>query len=238
MTPRPVLILKVGETVPRLRSRGCFDDWFRAGLGLEPADTRVVRPHQGEALPDRRDVSAVVITGSSAMLTESPSWSLELEAWLHDAVRGELPVLGVCYGHQLLARAFGGEVGWNPHGREIGTIEVALTDDARTDPLFGAFPATLTVQATHSQSVLALPPDARHLGRNEHDGYQAFALGRNAWGVQFHPEFDATIIRGYLEERRADIAAEGIDVDARLAAARDSEHGRRILGAFAERLRA
>ena len=85
----------------------------------------------------------------------------------------------------------------------------------------------------HSQSVLDLPRKARQLARNRRDGNQAFAFGERAWGVQFHPEFDADILRGYLRERREEIAGEGLDPDAIHLSVGDSDHGRALLRRFA-----
>ncbi len=226
-----VLIVKAGATVPRLvPRRGDFDDWFRGGLA--PLECDVVRP-ETEPLPPVGDHAAVVVTGSSAMVTDGAAWSLAIEAWLADAVRARVRVLGVCYGHQLLARALGGEAGWNSNGRELGTVNVDLTAAGRADPLFDGVEAPLAVQSSHSQSVLVLPDRARLLAYNEHDAHQAFAVGDHAWGLQFHPEFDADIVRGYVEERRETVLAEGLDADALAGGARDSDDGRRVLANFA-----
>jgi GMP synthase (glutamine-hydrolysing) len=230
-----VLLVQVGSTVPRLvPRRGDFDDWFRAGLA--PREVDVVRPHLGDSLPDRGGMSeygGVVVTGSSAMVTDEELWSVATEAWLADLARRGTCVLGVCYGHQLLARGLGGEAGWSPNGREIGTIEVYLTAEASRDPLFEGLPSPLVTQATHKQSVLALPPGARRLAYNVHDPNQAFAFGERTWGVQFHPEFDADIVRDYVAARREDLTAEGLDAEALLLAAREGEHAGEILRRFA-----
>jgi len=231
---RPLWIVKAGSTVSRLvPRRGDFEDWFRAGLGRDAATAPRVRPYRGDALPPPAEAAAVVVTGSNAMVTDEEPWSLRTQAWLREVVDRGVPVLGVCYGHQLLARALGGEVGWNPRGREIGTVAVELTEPGRRDPLLAGLPTRLIVQESHSQSVLRLPDGARLLASNAHDPHQAFAAGDRAWGLQFHPEFDADVVRGYLEERRTEIVREGRDVEELLAGARDSEHGARVLRSFA-----
>jgi len=66
------------------------------------------------------------------------------------------------------------------------------------------------------------------------DENHAYALGARAWGVQFHPEFDADIVRGYFQARACAIAKEGLDPRSLSAAARDTPHGRQILSRFAE----
>ena len=87
---------------------------------------------RGEALPDPRSVRAVVVTGSAAMVTSREPWSERTAAWLCETVEVKTPVLGICYGHQLLAHALGGRVEDNPQGRHIGTVDVTLTDAAET----------------------------------------------------------------------------------------------------------
>lgn len=235
---KPILIAKVGSTVDRIRDRrGDFHDWLRTLTGRDEASALVCEPHLGDELPALGSFGGVIVTGASAMITEEPEWSLRTEAWLKQVLDARIPILGICYGHQMLARIAGGRVDWNPNGREIGTVEVKLLDAATQDALFCGMPANLDVQTTHSQSVVELPHGAVHLASNAHDSFQAFALEHQAWGVQFHPEFDADVLRGYLEERREDIAGEGIDVDARLEATRDSEHGHTFLMRFEQIVR-
>ncbi len=235
-----LLLLKVGSTLPSLLAmRGDYDDWFRTGLDLDPRRDRldVVRVIEGEPLPDLnigRAVDGLLVSGSPAMVTERAPWSVATAALLLDAVQRGVPVLGVCYGHQLLADALGARVDWNPHGRQIGTVSVSLTDAGRADPLFAELPSVLTVQASHSQSVLDLPPSLERLAQSPRDGQHAFRVrGALAWGIQFHPEFDAEVTRTYITERRQAIEAEGQDPDALLACVVDSDHGASILRRFA-----
>jgi GMP synthase (glutamine-hydrolysing) len=170
------------------------------------------------------------------MVSAREPWSERTAAWLREAVAAGTPVLGICYGHQLLAHALGGRVGRNPRGREIGTIELRLAPAAREDPLLGPLPETCRAQATHLESVLALPPGARALAASAGDPTQAFAVGTAAWGVQFHPEFDADVMRSYLEERRALLEGEGLDAAGLLERVRETPHAAGLLRRFAQLL--
>lgn len=229
----PILIVRAGGTVPNVAARrGDFEDWFAQGMGVPLEECRVSEPYRGDSLPDPSEISAAVVSGSSAMASDHEAWSVATTQWMRAAIDAGTPVLGVCYGHQLLAEAFGGRVDWNPRGREIGCLEVDLMPPAHTDPLFEGLPNPLLVHTTHSQSVVELPEDATLLASNDHDPHQAFSIGDHAWGVQFHPEFDADIIRGYLEARRDEIEGEGIDVEARIARTRDDPASARILARF------
>ena len=234
----PVLIVKTGTTVPAVRARRAdFESWISSAMGLSPRQTTVCSVYEGEALPSPRQVAAAVVTGSSAMVTDADPWSEQTAAWLRSAVQGGLSVLGICYGHQLLAHAFGGRVENNPAGRQIGTLDVTLTDAAEHDPLFSGFPRVLHLPVSHRQSVTRLPADATLLATAVGDPHHAFALGDHAWGVQFHPEFDADIVRGYIDARSDQLAAEGLDAAKLQRSATDTPHGSLLLRRFAQLLR-
>jgi GMP synthase (glutamine-hydrolysing) len=231
---KPLLVVKCGSTLPALReARGDYEDWILAGMGVARDEARVAAVAEGEDLPAPQEIAAVVLTGSSAMVSERAPWSERTAAWLRGAVAGGLPVLGICYGHQLLAHALGGRVARNPRGREIGCVDVETLPAARGDALLGALPERLCVHATHVESVLELPAGARLLAASQQDAHQAFAIAKRVWGVQFHPEFDAGVIRGYLEARRELLAREGLDAEALLARVRESDDGRALLRRFA-----
>ncbi|MGD8863291.1 MAG: glutamine amidotransferase [Myxococcales bacterium] len=229
-----LLIVKTGTTVPNVAPRrGDFESWFAAGMGLPLAQARVVRVDLGEALPAPDSAQAIVVTGSAAMVSDRADWSERTAAWLREVVAADVPMLAVCYGHQLLAHAFGGVVAKNPRGRSIGTVDVELLPAAERDPLFTGFRSPLHLPVSHLEAVLELPDGATRLATTARDPNHAFALGERTWAVQFHPEFDADIVRGYIEARRDTIAGEGQDPDALQAAARDTDHGTLILRRFA-----
>jgi GMP synthase (glutamine-hydrolysing) len=226
-------ILKAGSTLPALAGRrGDFDAWIRTGLGLAAEQVLVVDLPRGGALPDYGGLAGVVITGSHAMVTDHPDWSERAADWLPGLVVRRIPLLGICYGHQLLAYAMGGEVGANPRGREFGLVELALLPPARHDPLLCVLAPPARLYASHTQAVLSLPPNAMLLASSPRDAHQAFVLGACAWGVQFHPEFDGDIAAAYIQAEEQTLRAEGQTPEALLQACDDTLDGTRVLRRF------
>lgn len=228
-----MLIVKVGETLPSLRTRrGDFEHWILSGMQLDPEETQIVDVRNVGRLPDVDGLSGVVVTGSHAMVTECQVWSERTAEWLTQAVESGVPILGICYGHQLLAHALGGEVGDNPQGREFGTVEVHLDGTAQQDPLLEGFPSPIRVHVGHVQSVLCLPEGARRLASSAMDANQAFVVGQCAWGVQFHPEFDASVVRTYIAHFQDVLRAEGHDPQRLMDTCQDAPFGPQILRRF------
>ncbi len=160
-------------------------------------DLRVhtVKPLAGQPLPAHEEVSGAVIMGGPMSVDETdrhPQLADERE-WLAEAVRREMPVLGICLGAQLLARALGAEV--KPgEGPELGFAPVEVRDPR--DPILGGLAPDTTVLHWHSD-VFDLPAGATALARSDKTEVQAFRHG-NAWGVLFHPEADLALLEAWL----------------------------------------
>ncbi len=167
------------------------------------------------------------------MVTDNLPWSLAIEAWIQTIVAAQVPLLGICYGHQLLGRAMGGQVDYHPRGKEVGTFDIRLRAACDEDPLFSGLPEHFPVHTTHSQSVLALPPGAMLLAENDFEPHHAFRLGPCAWGVQFHPEYDSRIMRDYLLAQAESLTGAGREPAALLSAIRETPEANSILQKFA-----
>src|SRR6266436_8894769 len=218
-----LVVVQTGTT----QLHGDYPRWFERALGMELA---VVRAHAGEALSpalDRLHPRGIIVSGSPLSVTEEAPWMLQLgEDLLRVGARGT-PVLGVCFGHQLLARAAGGAVAQNPRGREIGTVRVQLTEAGRKDVLFASWAdrPEIEVQATHLDAVDPLPPGAQVLASNENTAAQAYRLSETVAGVQFHPELWAEAMRDLILSRRDNLAAEGRDAEALARQVREVDAG-------------
>ncbi len=244
MAAKPVLIVKTGDTMPAIADRlGDFDWMFGRYVG--GAATTSVAVHLGDTLPDPADVGAVIITGSPHSVTKPDPWVAPLAEWSKRLVDSGTPTLGVCYGHQLLAQALGGEVITNPNYYEVGTIEVALTEAGAADPLLGPLAGdstTMAFNAVHADIVTRLPEGAVCLASNDVSVNQAFKLGDSVWTVQFHPEFSADVMSLYVEGRaeliRRDAVRRGLDPEAHLesvaAGVRATPLGQQLLERFVQ----
>lgn len=230
-SPAEFLIIKTGEAVPQARALGGdFEDWFMAGLGRGRFDYRVVRVDQDETLPAVDGLAGALVTGSPAMVSARADWSERTAGWLREAHAAGLPLLGVCYGHQLIAHALGGRVGPNPNGRCMGRVRVE--DIAADDPLLGRFAPEAQFHVSHLEAVLEPPPGARVIGRADHDPHHALHFGGRSWGVQFHPEFGRAVMRAYIQARAQALAAEGLNAAALVREVIDDTAGPALLARF------
>lgn len=188
MRPR-VVILKMGSAHPDVvAQRGDYEDWFVRALESHPrrrAFDILVRPAWADGDIDAR---CILMTGSRQSVYDPLSWIPPAMDRLQRAIDAGATILGVCFGHQLLATLFGGSVVRNPLGLTMGTKVVELTETGRQDPLFQGVPNRFAVEETHGDVVTVVPPGARRLVTSPHDPNHAFRLAESVWSVQFHPE--------------------------------------------------
>ena len=232
---KQIALIKTGGTIEQIkRQHGDFEDWFAEGLGVP--DLLQIDVYKQEELPAPDDLAGIVITGSAAMVSEKEDWSERTAKWLAGAVQKGIPVLGVCYGHQLLAHALGGRAGPNPKGRQIGTVKTQLIDSYKDDLLLGDLPETFSSQTSHSEVVLELPPGARRLATSPLDDNFVIRFAENVWGVQFHPEFSTAVMSEYIRFRSEPIREEGLNPEQLLEKTIETLEAKSVLGKFTESL--
>jgi GMP synthase (glutamine-hydrolysing) len=132
-----------------------------------------------------------------------------------------------------MAHALGGRVDYLPGGREIGTQPIELLDGATSDPLTRDLPATFRAHTTHEQSVLEPPPGATVLARSFRDPHQLLRHGPQAISSQFHPEFNADVMRAYIKRKHVDMQREGTDPHQVFGNVAATPLARRLLRQFA-----
>ena len=165
---------------------------------FQSVPVRMVDVLDGDAvLPAHDDVRGAVIMGGPMSVNDvvaHPDLATEVE-WVQQALAQDLPMLGVCLGAQVIARAAGAPVAPGPRP-EIGWLPVEVLD--ADDPVLGPL-APMTMALHWHGEAFPLPPGATPLARSALTEVQAFRIGR-AWGVLFHPEADAELTRQWLAE--------------------------------------
>lgn len=196
---KPILILQTGDApADVIAANGNYDTMFMQATGLDAQQVSIVHLPDG-ARPDAPEAyCGVLITGSAAMVTERLAWSESAAAWLRGAMAAGIPIFGVCYGHQLLAHALGGEVDYLADGMELGTQAIELLPAAANDPLSTRLPERFPAHLIHSQTVVTPPRGATVLARSARDPHQILRYRHNVVTTQFHPEFSAAVMHGFL----------------------------------------
>ncbi|MEZ0580332.1 type 1 glutamine amidotransferase [Nocardioides sp. MH1] len=214
----------------------------RLGSWLEEAgvDLDVRRPYAGDDLPaDLSGHDGLVVLGGAMGANDDAdhAWLAATRELVRQAARDGVPTLGVCLGHQLVAVAMGGTVDRNPHGRQIGVLDVGWTPDAATDPLLGGLASPRRAAQWNEDLVLAPPPDAVVLAATPAGEIQALRCAPTVWGVQWHPEATPEILRTWAAHEPGPRTDEALA--ATVAADAELEQSWRELGsAFAATLTA
>lgn len=171
----------------------------QVGVALHEAAAKVdqYRPFAGQPLPDSVNADALVVFGGeqSALDDHSHPYLPALARLMADYTALDRPVLGICLGSQILARAFGAEnrLGVAP---EFGWCEVSLTEAGRADPVLGHLPATFPIYQWHSDT-FSLPKGATRLAGSAVAENQGFRIGRATYGTQFHFEANRAVARDW-----------------------------------------
>jgi GMP synthase (glutamine-hydrolysing) len=198
---------------------GPLGDWLRAaGLQL---DERWVR--EGDPLPD--DLAGhdgLLVLGGPQTSMDGDDVNPELvgvRRLLGQAIADDVPTLAICLGAQLLAQVGGGRTRKGADGPEVGAGLVAKRDAADADPVFGPVPLSPDVVEWHHDEISQLPPGAQLLASSPQYANQAFRVGRNVYGLQFHIEATPETVRGWAERDPGGVAATPFDVEAIVARA-------------------
>lgn len=214
-----ICIIENGLTPEQLRAdHGMYPQMARNWLApaLPEAQFTTISVVSGEALPqDPTRFDGYLLTGSKHGVYENLPWMLELQAFLRRTAEARVPMFGICFGHQIMAAAFGGEVRKSDKGVATGPQIYTYGD-------LGLAPQEVLV--FHQDQVETLPPSARSTGGNDFCPLGVIAYDFPAFSVQYHPEFttefmqDLTddlagqwITHDHAEQTKAKLAAANVD---------------------------
>jgi GMP synthase-like glutamine amidotransferase len=192
-------ILETGVPPEGVRDRfGDYPSMFRALFGPDAYDYATFDVQAGQLPVRAEDYPAYVITGSSAGVYDPLPWIDPLKDFLVQA-KGRAALVGVCFGHQIMAEAFGGKVIKSPKGWGMGLHRYQVREGR---PWMDAAPG-ISVPASHQDQVVELPPGARVVAANEFTPFGMLAYDdQPAISVQLHPEFEPAYAKALIENRR------------------------------------
>lgn len=191
-------ILRTGHPPASAATFGTYPEMFMTLLGRDAFDWREFAADEGDYPETPEACDAYIVTGSAAGVYESDPWISQLMDFLR-AAKGRAKLVGVCFGHQAMAQAFGGQVIKSPKGWGIGAHDYAVRsrepwmDDA----------ATIRLPASHQDQVVTLPPGAEVLAASDFTPMGALVWrDQPAISIQLHPEFEPAYAKALIEARR------------------------------------
>ncbi len=220
--PMRIGILETGLAPDDLRAEhGSYPDMFARLLAGHGFDFRAWRVVEGEFPAGVHDAEGWLLTGSRHGAYDRLPFIARLETFIREARAAGVPLVGICFGHQIIAQALGGRVEKAAQGWQVGPQDYAFGD------------RTIRLNAWHQDQVVALPPGAEVIATHPACPVAGLRYGRSAFSVQAHPEFDAGFIAGLMATR-----GRGVVPEDRMAAARGRLDAPTDAAAIAERIAA
>ena len=215
---KPIAILETGKPPEALKD--AFDDYparFRALLGEGVATVRF--DVQAGRLPeDPGEFQGAIVTGSAAGVYDDLPWIPPLVDWLR-AARGRTRLVGICFGHQVMAHAFGGRVEKSDKGWGVGLHRYAVVGE---EPWMFPRAASIAIPVSHQDQVLVPPADARVIAASEFTPFAGLAWD-DALSFQCHPEFQPDYAAALVESRRGHRIADALADEALASLAKTND---------------
>jgi len=184
-------ILQTGLSPDMLvKDFGDYDQMFVKMLAGRGFSFQTYKVLDGEFPASPQDADGWLITGSRFGVYEGHDWIPPLENFVREIVAADLPLIGVCFGHQIIAQALGGKVAKHDGGWSIGHVEYQLKDGT-----------TLPLHAWHQDQVIEKPDSAETIGSTDFCEHAVLAYGDKVLTMQPHPEFGTEFVQGLIEKR-------------------------------------
>ena len=222
---KKIIILSAGPGLPEIvKLHGHSSEWIPDLLSSYNLDFIIKNVYnKDKCYIDDGDVW--IVTGSKYSVYDNIPWINDLVDFVKRLIEHKKPILGICFGHQIIAKSLGADVVKNPLGWELGAYNINLTKLGSTHKLFSGINNNDIVYESHQDIVVNLPSNVNILA-NTDKSIQSFHYNDNIFGVQFHPEFSWEVTRMLMDLR----IAKGVSVDNNIL--EKSINGDKILNNF------
>lgn len=195
-------ILRTGQALPSIKKdHGEMDDLFIKLLTDDAFTFESFAVLENEFPDNVTECDAWLITGSAFAAYDDLPWIARLEDFIRKAKDAQVPMVGVCFGHQIMAQAYGGKVEKYSGGWALGP----------QDYDFEGIDEPVTINAWHQDQVTILPDDAKTVGRSSFCEHAAISYGETGFSVQAHPEFGNSLVADLIELRLSNLPAERVE---------------------------
>ena len=193
---------------------GDYEDMFRRLFaGRDEVEVVAFDAVNGEVPDEPSQADAWLTTGSRSSVNDDEQWIRDLEDFVRKVAAEETPFVGICFGHQLIAKALGGSVAKSDRGWGVGVQEVVVSPELGLGDSY-------RVLSSYQDQVATLPPGGEVLGWNDHCPVSVMGVGSTILGIQGHPEFEPAYSEALMESRRGNLIPEDT-VEAGLASLDD-----------------
>ena len=195
-----VQIISCGPGLSQINdSYGQSFDWVSSMIEDKVGSIEVIKVYNGE-LPSFEPGTVWIVTGSRYSVYDDIGWILSFRDAIKKGLSLNIPMLGICFGHQIICNALGANVVKNSLGWELGSSNISLTEKGIESGLFSEFEPTFSVYQSHQDVVKDVPDNVDILAQNEY-GIQSVSFSETVFGVQFHPEFSFDVMKAYYSIR-------------------------------------
>ena len=195
-----LLIISAGPGIDEIKTEyGHAIDWISSFIDSSSIEIDINHIYKNDSF-DESKYDAWIITGSAYSVNDDDNWIDLLKNKIVYAYNHSIPILGICFGHQIISSALGGKVVENKKGWELGSYHIEINKYGKNHKIFKNIDSDDYFYFSHQDVVKQLPSNAIELAKNNM-GLQSFSINDIIFGIQFHPEFSVQVMEKYVEVR-------------------------------------